>query len=69
MVDGDQPVPFLCECADDSCLAPVALTLPQYRGVRSDEARFAIVPGHQTIDGEDVVTQNETFAVVEKPVA
>ena len=69
MVDGDQPVPFLCECADDSCLAAMALTLPQCRGVRSDEARFLIVPGHQTIDGEDVVTQNETFAVVEKPVA
>jgi hypothetical protein len=67
MVDGDRPVPFLCECPDDSCTAPVPLSLTQYRGVRSDDSRFVIVPGHATIDGEGVVTENERFAVVEKP--
>jgi hypothetical protein len=67
MVDGDRRVPFLCECADASCTAPVHLTLTQYRGVRSEESRFVIVPGHATIDGEGVVTENERFSVVEKP--
>jgi hypothetical protein len=67
MVDGDRPVPFLCECADPSCTAQVHLTLTQYRGVRSEDSRFVIVPGHATIDGEGVVTENERFSVVEKP--
>jgi hypothetical protein len=67
MVDGDRPVPFLCECADASCTAAVHLTLTQYRGVRSEDSRFVIVPGHATIDGEGVVTENERFSVVEKP--
>jgi hypothetical protein len=67
MVDGDRRVPFLCECADASCTAPVHLTLTQYRGVRSEDSRFVIVPGHATIDGEGVVTENERFSVVEKP--
>jgi hypothetical protein len=66
MVDGDPPVPFLCECADGSCTAPVHLSLTQYRGVRSEDSRFVIVPGHPTLDGEGVVTQNDRFAVVEK---
>jgi hypothetical protein len=67
MVDGDRPVPFLCECADASCTAAVHLTLTQYRGVRSEDSRFVIVPGHATIDGEGVATDNERFSVVEKP--
>jgi hypothetical protein len=67
MVDGDRPVPFLCECADASCTAAVHLTLTQYRGVRSEDSRFVIVPGHATIDGEGVVTESERFSVVEKP--
>jgi hypothetical protein len=65
--DVDRPVPFLCECADDSCLAPTYLTLTEYTGVRSDDSRFIIVPGHPTVDGEGVVTENERFAVIEKP--
>jgi hypothetical protein len=66
-VDGDRPVPPLCECADASCMAPVHLSLTQYRGVRSDDSRFVIVPGHTTIDGEGVVIENERYAIVEKP--
>jgi hypothetical protein len=67
MVDGDRPVPFLCECADPSCTAAVPLNLNQYRSVRSEDSQFVIVPGHATIDGEGVVTENERFSVVEKP--
>jgi hypothetical protein len=67
MVDGDRPVPFLCECADASCTAAVPLNLNQYRSVRSEDSQFVIAPGHATIDGEGVVTENERFSVVEKP--
>jgi hypothetical protein len=34
--------------------------------VRNDGARFLIVPGHATIEGEDVVRENERYAVAEK---
>jgi hypothetical protein len=67
MTDCERSVPFLCECPDDSCMAPTYLTLTEYTGVRSDDSRFIIVPGHPTVDGERVVTENERFAVVEKP--
>jgi hypothetical protein len=65
----DQRVPFLCECADEMCTAPVSVTLDEYAAVRANGARYLIVPGHATIEAEDVVAENERYAVAEKPFA
>jgi hypothetical protein len=69
LVRDQQRVPFLCECADDDCVASVELTLEEYSQVRGEASHFFIVPGHRTIEGEDVVTDNGRFAVVEKSAA
>jgi hypothetical protein len=69
MVTDDLPIPFICECADDSCLEPVRVTLPEYQVVRDDDARFVILSGHATVTGENVVEEHEGYAVVEKPTA
>jgi hypothetical protein len=62
--DGD--VEFLCECGDASCTQPITMTVAEYEAVRAKATRFAIVPGHEFPDMEDVVEQNDRFAVVEK---
>ena len=62
----DEPSDFLCECGDENCTAPVRLTLAEYEDVRSDPTHFAIAHGHEVIDVERVIDQNERFAVVEK---
>ena len=62
----EQRVPFLCECADEECTAPVNLTLDEYKDVRDHRTLFLIVPGHATVAGEDVITENERYAVAEK---
>jgi hypothetical protein len=61
-----EPADFLCECGAEDCTQPVALTLTEYEGVRSDATHFAIVPGHEVPDVERVISQNERFAIVEK---
>jgi len=62
-----EALPFLCECADENCMETVALSLPTYEEVRSHPNRFFIVTGHQTIEGEDVVTTSENgYSIVEK---
>jgi hypothetical protein len=66
MAGAEQRVPFLCECADEACTAPVHLTLDEYKGVRDHRALFLIVPGHARVAGEDVISENERYAVVEK---
>ena len=57
---------FLCECGDPTCALPVALDLAEYEAVRDNPAQFVLVPGHEMPEVEDVVMQNERYAVVRK---
>lgn len=69
LAQADQRIPFLCECADESCTEPVHVTLRDYAAVRGADSRFLIVTGHLTIEGEDVVEEGDGYTVVEKPAA
>ena len=60
------PVAFVCECGMVDCALPVPLTVPEYEHVRSDPLLFAIVPGHELPDVEDVVERTDRYAVVRK---
>lgn len=57
---------FVCECGDGSCVEGITLTMDEYREVRSQPELFAIVPGHELPDVEDVVRSNDRFMVVRK---
>ncbi|MGH3041495.1 MAG: hypothetical protein ACRDNG_07120 [Gaiellaceae bacterium] len=57
---------FLCECGDPECTKPISLTLREYEEVRREATHFAVLPGHFVPDIEQVVAQNERFAVVAK---
>jgi hypothetical protein len=63
---GGEPIPFLCECMDDTCVARVDLTLEEYEGIRTNENWFVIVHDHPTIPGERVVQENDSYQIVEK---
>ena len=67
-VDGD-PVEFVCECGMIECTASVLLTIEEYERVRSDPLLFALLPGHEIEDAEDVVAKAERFYVVRKKPA
>jgi hypothetical protein len=41
-------VPFICECADASCMEIVRLDTLLYDNVRHHPRRFFTVPGHHT---------------------
>jgi hypothetical protein len=62
----DQKVPFLCECADDSCLETVELNLSEYERLHENADVFVIVPGHPRVDGEVVLQSEDRFEQVEK---
>jgi hypothetical protein len=63
---GGEPVPFLCECTDDTCMARVDLTLEEYAGIRRHENRFVILRDHPTLAGERIVQEDGFHQVVEK---
>ena len=55
---------FRCECGDPLCRRLIALTPPEYALVRADATRFAIALDHENPESEQVIAQNERFAVV-----
>ncbi len=58
-------VPYLCECDDVHCHAPMRLTAPEYEHIREDGATFGVLHGHSS-NGE-VVEEQGQYAVVCKP--
>jgi hypothetical protein len=63
---GGEPVPFLCEWTDDTCMGRVDLTLEEYGSIRRHENRFVILRDHPTLPGERSVGENGFHQVVEK---
>lgn len=64
---GPDPVDFICECSDETCVERVALTIEQYDEMRALPARFVVVPGHEAIPlVERVVFRSPSFVLVRK---
>ena len=60
---------FVCECGDAACTKTVPLHDEEYEGVRADPLLFAVVPGHEIRDVEEVIARTERFLVVRKHIA
>ena len=60
---------FLCECGDEACTETVPMRDEEYEHVRADPLLFAVLPGHEIQDVEEVVAENQRFNVVRKHVA
>jgi hypothetical protein len=63
---GDRLVPFLCECADDLCMARMEMTLDDYRRLRAGGEVFGVLPGHVAEHGEVIVQDFDSYHVVRK---
>ncbi len=58
---------FTCECGRvDGCGGRVLMTLAEYELVRSQRDRFAVLPGHQTDEIEDIVERRTHYVIVDK---
>ena len=58
---------FVCECADQGCMAWIEMTADEYAAVRAHPRRFVIVPTHEVPDIETIVERHPGFFVIEKP--
>jgi hypothetical protein len=57
---------IVCECGAASCTERFSITHDDYRALRQDVHRFAVVPGHERLDLERVVAERPGYVVVEK---
>jgi hypothetical protein len=63
----DELFDFLCECAaGNGCDARVRMRLGEYERIRQQDDRFAVAPGHEDPDIEQVVHANDRYVVVDK---
>jgi len=56
----------VCECGDRDCGERISLTLAEYQELRSDPLHFAVLPGHEIPQVEDVVDKRRYWLVVRK---
>jgi hypothetical protein len=63
----DERLAFICECADETCVERVHLTMQQYDDVRAIPARFVVVRGHEATPlVERVLFRSDDFVIVRK---
>lgn len=63
-----EEIPFLCECAEESCTEIVRLSHDQYEDIRRNATDFLNAPGHEVAAGPfgEVVERNHTYVVLRK---
>lgn len=64
--DRPERIGFVCECGHADCREQIDLDVSEYEHVRSDEMLFAVTPGHELTEAEDVVERTDRFTVVRK---
>jgi hypothetical protein len=64
----EDPVPFVCECADPGCRELIQMTLQEYGAIRQDPRTFLNVPGHEVAaqGWAQVVEAHDRYVVVKK---
>jgi hypothetical protein len=61
---------FHCECGSEGgCPEVVWMKLAEYEVVREQDDRFALAPGHENKELEQVVARTDRFVIVDKVAA
>jgi hypothetical protein len=64
---GTEPLGFVCECSDETCVERIHLTTEQYDDIRAIPVRFVVRPGHEATPlVERVIYRSENFVIVRK---
>jgi hypothetical protein len=62
----DQSLSLVCECGDATCVAQISMTRAEYEALRADPTHFAVAPGHEIDDVEEVVERRKGYDVIRK---
>jgi hypothetical protein len=62
----DQLIEVLCECGRKGCKGTISLTAAEYDGVHSQDDRFVVLRGHESVEIERIVEERTGYLVVDK---
>lgn len=57
---------LVCECGNSDCVEKISMGVAAYERLRANATHFAIVPGHEIPDVEEVVEHHDGYDVVSK---
>jgi hypothetical protein len=57
---------WLCECEDETCFERIRMALPEYERLRAHGNRFAVKPGHEAPELEDIIERHDGYLIVAK---
>jgi hypothetical protein len=61
-----EPLDLVCECGNANCVQRIAISRAEYEELRSDSSQFAVHPGHEIPEVENVVAKRKGYDVVSK---
>jgi hypothetical protein len=61
-----QPLDLICECGDAACVERISMTPAEYEEIRSETHQFAVYPGHEYPDVENIVARLKGYDIVRK---
>ena len=62
----DEPLDLVCECGDSDCVRRISMTRAEYEELRSDPRQFAVHPGHEYAEVEEVIERRKGYDIVAK---
>ena len=67
-LDHSEALPFLCECADESCTTVLQLSQDEYEAVRAHPTHFINARGHAANGGSwvRVLDEFDRYTIIEK---
>jgi hypothetical protein len=57
---------WVCECADQACIAQIQISIDGYETIRRHAGRFLVLRGHEVPGIERVVESHDGYVVIEK---
>ena len=63
---GEVTLSLVCECGDVACVQHITLRRAEYEEVRASPTQFAVYPGHEIPELEDVVEKRDGYDIIRK---
>jgi hypothetical protein len=54
---------LICECPNDGCTQTMRMTRAEYDAMRSQPGLYALVPGHEQRELEDIVRRTDRYVL------
>jgi len=57
---------LVCECGDPNCVERITMSREEYEQLRADPTHFALYPGHEKSDIDEVIDRRGAYDLVRK---